>query len=188
MIKKHSRQKRVEAFLPGDLVSLAVPRLDRASTNPSRLLGKVIAVKHRKSYQLQSPYGILDRWFPTNQLLRVPESEHIYVESKIGNVTTKITLHGAAGMQSTSNRVSISCNCKKQCQGRCQCLKNQVKCSIYCHSDEHDCGNLSSLITRTEIAIIDRESEYDLEGNSCTSIQESEGSQSLPTTQPLRRK
>lgn len=67
-----------------------------------------------------------------------------------------ITLHAAAEKQSTSDRVSISCNCKNKCQGRCRCLKNQVKCSVYCHADDHDCGNLSTLDTRTEIALLPR--------------------------------
>jgi hypothetical protein len=41
------------------------------------------------------------------------------------------------------------------CTGRCRCKKNQVQCSIYCHADEHDCGNLSPLSTRIEIALVD---------------------------------
>jgi len=27
---------------------------------------------------------------------------------------------------------------------------------VYCHADEHDCGNLSPLTTRTEIAVVNR--------------------------------
>jgi hypothetical protein len=68
----------------------------------------------------------------------------------------RITLHAAAAAESTSNRVIVSCNCKAVCTGCCQCKKNQVQFSMYCHADEHDCGNLSPLTTRTEIAVVNR--------------------------------
>jgi hypothetical protein len=71
-------------------------------------------------------------------------------------VHLQITQHAAAAAKSTSNRVSISCNCKAACTGRCRCKKNQVQCSIHCHSDEHDCGNLSPLAICTEIALVAR--------------------------------
>lgn len=60
MIAKHSRQHRIEIFAPGDLVSLAVPREDRASTDPLRLLCRVLKVKYNKSHQLQCQHGILN--------------------------------------------------------------------------------------------------------------------------------
>lgn len=115
MVQKHSRQNRIEIFYPGDFVTLAVPRLDRASTDPSHLLCRVLKVKYQKSHQLQCQYGILDRWFPTNQLLRVPTSEYDDINKKLQNISTVITLHTAAAKQSTSDRISISCNCKSKC-------------------------------------------------------------------------
>lgn len=69
-------------------------------------------------------------------------------------VHLQITLHAAAAAESTSNRVCISCNCKAACTGHCRCKKNQVQCSIHCHSAEHDCRNLSPLAIRTEIALV----------------------------------
>ena len=66
--------------------------------------------------------------------------------------TAIITLHAVTALESTSTLVSIDCNCK----GRCRCLKNQVGCSVYCHSDDHDYGNLCLLETRTEMAHVDR--------------------------------
>lgn len=60
MVQKHSRQSRIEIFHAGDYVTLAVPRLDRASTDPSRLFYRVLKVKYKKTHQLQCQYGILD--------------------------------------------------------------------------------------------------------------------------------
>jgi hypothetical protein len=66
-----------------------------------------------------------------------------------------LSLHAAAARVSTSERITISCNCKgPQCSGRCRCIKNKVKCSVHCHATEFDCGNLSNLQTRTEIALV----------------------------------
>jgi len=37
-------------------------------------------------------------------------------------------------------------------------LKNDLKCSIYCHtkvSTDHDCGNLSALAERTQVGLLE---------------------------------
>jgi hypothetical protein len=67
------------------------------------------------------------------------------VRSSTKYLCWQITLHTAAVAESTSNRVTVSCNCKAVCTGHCRCKKNQVQCSVYCHADEYDCGNLSPL-------------------------------------------
>jgi hypothetical protein len=54
----------------------------------------------------------------------------------------QITLHPAVEAESTSNRITVSCNCNPVCTGYCCCKKNQVQCSVYCHTDEYDCRNL----------------------------------------------
>ena len=39
----------------------------------------------------------------------------------------------------TSNKVGVSCNCKKGCGTRCcRCYKNDLKCSIYRHSTVYE--------------------------------------------------
>ena len=40
-----------------------------------------------------------------------------------------------------------------------RCLENGLKCSVHCHSSKLDCDNLSPLLTRTEVAMVDRDSE-----------------------------
>ena len=71
----------------------------------------------------------------------------------------KITLVNVARQASTSVRISISWTCKLRCTGRCCCVKNNLKCSIYCHTnhtlpEDHDCGNLSTLATRTQVVLV----------------------------------
>jgi len=67
------------------------------------------------------------------------------VRSSTKYLCWQITLHTAAVAESTSNRVTVSCNCKAVCTGHCHCKKNQVERSVYCHADEYDCGNSSPL-------------------------------------------
>jgi len=58
---------------------------------------------------------------------------------------------------SISNKAGMSCNCKKSCDSRrCRCFKNGLECSIYCHSDDHDCGNMKRVAQRTEISLMPR--------------------------------
>ena len=51
------------------------------------------------------------------------------------------------GKESYSTVVVISCSVHKA-------LKNQDKCSVYRHPDEHNCGNLSTLGVLTEVALV----------------------------------
>ena len=65
-------------------------------------------------------------------------------ESTFGLV--EITMHELAGKESLSIVMAISCSCKARCTGRFRYLKNQVKCSVRCQADKHDCG-ISHLMT-----------------------------------------
>ena len=71
---------------------------------------------------------------------------------------TTLTLANATHQTSATTRVSVSCTRKKSCSNRrCQCFKNDLKCSIYCHtkvSTSHDCDNLSVLAERAQIGLL----------------------------------
>lgn len=155
MIKRYSKQHQIERFVSGDLVSLKIPRLDRTSTDLPRIFCRVLAETHTNRYQLQTKFGILSNHFPTKELLRVPNTEKPRIDATIPNIQTIITLHTVAAKVSTSERVTISCTCRGICKGNCRCIKNKVKCSIHCHDDEHNCGNLSAVIVRTEMALVE---------------------------------
>ena len=68
------------------------------------------------------------------------------------------TRTGRASQWSGTKSISVSCTYKLKCTGRC-CVKNNLKCSIYCHTnhtlpEDHDCGNLPTLATRTQVALV----------------------------------
>jgi len=67
----------------------------------------------------------------------------------------RITLAYAACQESTSSAIPVTCSCKKGCtSARCQCKKHKQKYSITYHEEGINCGNLSSLATRTKKGIV----------------------------------
>jgi len=176
MQKKHRKQHIIEQFVPDDLVTLKIPREDRAATDNLRIFCRVIAELRPNRYQLLTKHGILQNCYPTKELLRIPEQARESVDAQIpplAHATTgiakPISLHAASAKESHSTRIGISCNCKDKCTGRCRCKKNQVQCSVHCHSDEHNCGNLAPLRTRTELALVERQQETEAEKNTTVS-------------------
>ena len=144
MSKKYNSKNVVTTFKLDDLVTLAVPREDRAATDSLHLICQVIDTPYSNRHQLQTMYKILDKLFPTKVLNIVPElnwstirAEHfegVYREVKNSK---KITLHAAAAQEGRAHRIEISCNCTKQCgTKRCTCFKNNVECTQYCHSED----------------------------------------------------
>jgi len=95
----------------------------------------------------------LDRLYGTGSLIRV--SDDVDVATQFDEAT-KITLVKAAAYNSSTERVTISCNCSKQNCGnnRCICYKNNAKCTIYCHADDdHPCTNKSDVRHRTTVQL-----------------------------------
>jgi hypothetical protein len=39
---------------------------------------------------------------------------------------------------------------------RCKFYKEGKECSVHCHRDENECGNLSGLVTRAEVGLVYR--------------------------------
>jgi len=79
----------------------------------------------------------------------LPDQRRLFIWDLSGvqlNIYVGRLHHATAAAESTSNRVTISCNCKAVYTSRCCSKKNQVQYSVYCHADEQDCGNLSPLI------------------------------------------
>ena len=178
MQRKPAKQHTIEVFLPGDLVSLKIPREDRAATNNLRVFCRVVKQSRLNRYQLLTRHGLLTNHYPVNTLLRIPPAAQDGLDKIIPPLPAgsdgiggagssnpavralfqkKITLHAVAALESHSESVGISCNCKGICTGRCRCKKNRRECSVHCHADEHDCGNLCPLERRTEMAIISRQ-------------------------------
>ena len=162
MARKHGRFRNIEVFYEGNLVSVRVPREDRSSTDNLRVICPVLGQPHINRYEVISEHGVLDRKFPVEELLRVPDSAPCGLGDAIpatGVGAPRITMHALGRLVSTSTAVSVSCNCKTRCTtNRCRCRKNGLDCSVHCHAEDGvQCGNLSDLLTRTEIGLLPRE-------------------------------
>ncbi len=58
---------------------------------------------------------------------------------------------------STSTRVRASCQCNDNCNTkRFRCFEEDLRCSVHCHKDEHECENLSNLVDRTEVGLLEK--------------------------------
>lgn len=114
MSRKYNKKWTIDEFKKGDIVALKIPREVRSSTDNLRLFCMVIDRPHRNSYELRCRHGILNRKYPTKSLERVPTSLTRTIEIST-SLTKKISLAKAAGLESTSTRVQVSCQYKGQC-------------------------------------------------------------------------
>lgn len=98
MATRYNSSHKVDIFSVGDLVSLAIPRQNRKSTDNTRIFCRVVHKPHPDRHQLQCSYGILDWHYPTKELERVPKTLEIIIPDH----QQKISLHKAAQLSSTS--------------------------------------------------------------------------------------
>ena len=134
--RQYGKQRQITTYEVGDQVSVAVPALDRASTDDKRIFGRVIAVREEyDSYQILTKYGVLDRQYPISELNPLPE--HIDIGIPTPPPTMVVTLHHCAAQESTSEKVPVQCNCRDQkiwCSTRrCAYIKAGTKCSVACY-------------------------------------------------------
>lgn len=59
-VRQYGKQQSVKVFEIDDKVSVAVPALDRASTDDKRIFGRISRVVE-DTYGIQTKYGILDQ-------------------------------------------------------------------------------------------------------------------------------
>ena len=69
---------------------------------------------------------------------------------------TNITLYIVVRENSIVERVTVSYSYKKKCILRCRCKKNSISYSIYYYNENYNCRNLSILIDRIEVGLINR--------------------------------
>ena len=115
------------------------------------------SIPHEGRHQIQTKFGILDRLYPTGELNVIPSvDQDSYCKNFLGERTKFITLHAIVAKLDTSNKVAVSCNCKKFCtpQSRCKCRKIKDECLQYCHNSRRDCGNAGSFKTGTDVTIL----------------------------------
>ena len=156
--RQYGKQRQVRTFALFDQVSVAVPALDRASTDDKRIFGRVIGLNPEyNSYQILTKYGVLDRNYPTSELNPLPSQFDLGIPDPPS--MAEVTLHYCAAQESTSEKVPVHCNCRDQktwCSTRrCACLKAEAMCSIACHGGTNqdstpDCPNISTMAMRTQ--------------------------------------
>ena len=155
MMQKYSKRHTIQHFNIGDIISIKVPREDRTSTDNRRLFGRILEEPYAHRYRILTTSGIIKRLIPTKGLSIVDES--LWPDITIPATTNEVTLTEAARDASTSARVGVSCQCKGDCNTkRCRCYKEDKRCTVHCHRDDHSCGNQSVLAIRTEMALVER--------------------------------
>ena len=113
-ICQYGKQRAVKAFAIGDKVSIAVPALDRASTDDKRIFGRVIK-SFDNAYSIQTKYGVLDRNYPTFELMALPDTIELGIPEP--PPSKKITLHTVAAKESNTETVLLHCNVKMSGHG-----------------------------------------------------------------------
>ena len=155
MAKKYSKKHDIQHFDIGDIVSLKVPREDRTSTDNRRLFARILEEPYSHRYKVVTLSGVINRLIPTKQLGAIEKA--LWSDIIIPDSTKEVGLGLAGREASTSQRIGVSCQCKGLCSTkRCRCYKENKECSVHCHKDDHDCGRLSGLAIRTEIALVER--------------------------------
>ncbi len=117
------------------------------------------SMPQERRHQIQIKFAIFDRLYPAGELKVIPfVDQDGYRKDFLEAPTKLITLHAVAAKIDTSNKVDVSCNCKKSCtpQPRYKCRKNKVECLKYFHNFCRDCGNAGSLKTGTDVTIVPR--------------------------------
>lgn len=68
MKQKYSRNHRVIIFQPEDIVTLRIPKEDRAATDNHQVVVMIKRIPHEGRHEIQTRFGVLDRLYPTGEL------------------------------------------------------------------------------------------------------------------------
>jgi hypothetical protein len=79
MAKKYIKNRTINTFVTGDIVTIKLPCGTRTSTDNKRIFARVFAMPKPSRYELQTKYSVIERLMPTKELERVPLSIGIKV-------------------------------------------------------------------------------------------------------------
>ena len=68
MANQYNKRFQIQSFEDNTIVSLRIPKEDQATLDYPRLYARILGQPHPGRYQLQTQYGILDRYYPTGEL------------------------------------------------------------------------------------------------------------------------
>ncbi len=182
MQKKYSRNHNVVTFQPDKIVTLSIPKKDRASTDNHRFICIAKDIPHYWRNLPQTQFAVLDWLHPIGELNVVPEVDQTAFCSEFENALSKaIILHAVAAKVETSDKVAVFCTYKKTCipKSRCNCQKQKLKCTKYCHSSARDCGNMDTIKEGTKTVVVDRSANNSDSDSSSLSPSNSEDDPSL---------
>ena len=142
---KYAKQQNVRTYSVGESVSVKVPRIDRTSTDLSRIPCVVVqrVGKAQDLYRLRCKSGVLSSCFNAGDL--EPFSREFRLTADDWQDQPKVTLRSASMEQSACNVFTRNrCNCRSCDNRRCCCKKAKIACSTHCHRGL-DCNNKHSL-------------------------------------------
>lgn len=124
------KNKRIVEYQVGDLVRVAIPKIDRFSTDRSTIPCKVIK-KTEDKYQVGSKFGIIEICYSAGELEPLGTAAFPELDSILPD---KISVREAARLQSVGSVSGGLCNCKSECNNnKCRCKKMGEKCGSRCH-------------------------------------------------------
>ena len=131
-------KKRIKEFQIGDLVRVAIPKIDRCSVDRPTLPCKILERTENNKYCLGSKFGMIEIYYTASEL----ESLGTASFPELNDIPPdKISIREAARLQSAGSASGSICNCKSECNSnRCRCKKADVSCNSRCHSG-HSCQN-----------------------------------------------
>ena len=131
-------KKRVKEYQIGDLVRVAVPKIDRFGTDRPTLPCKIMERTENDKYSLGSKYGIIEIFYTAGELEPLGTANFPELNDIPSN---KISIREAARLQSVGSVSGGICNCKGECNSnKCCCKKADDSCSSRCHSGR-SCSN-----------------------------------------------
>ena len=147
MKKNQEGKKKLISFEMGAVVSVSIPKEDRAKFDATRIKGTIVEIKTFKQgfrmYRVAMEFGTLDGWISVSQL-RIYFGK-VNLTSAVDN---HISLREAAQLYAAAKENSCSkcCKCINGCVDRSGCVKHGhetqwvTKCSAKCHNGS-PCSN-----------------------------------------------
>ena len=83
-MKKYSKHYTITTFKEGNHISIAILSHNRGSIDFKYIFSKVLNVDENKPdcYQIITPYGVLNRFYPVKDLLSLPSSIPLEIPSR----------------------------------------------------------------------------------------------------------
>src|SRR6266496_251617 len=125
-------KKRVKEYQVGDLVRVAIPKIDRFSIDRPTLPCKIMERTENNKYRLGSKFGMIEIYYTAGELKPLGTASF----SELSDIpSNEISVREAASLQSVGSVSGGICNCKSEYNSnKCHCKKSGESCSSRCHS------------------------------------------------------